>query len=220
MILETTLSFLTKSAVQCRVEGLPRKLDQEWLIILESRLFRAKSAGHCRLVSISQYWDCPLFSYWDPTGAWADKSNGVPTLDASYNCTYVEKYVRKIRARTLFTCRSKMFPCNSLRGRRKKGRERGRERGREKSTKEGKGKGVPSPLSPTPVPFSLFPYPLPLSTPATQAMGKGVLGARETRRGALIPFPFLFERLPRRLGPMGPADHFIYRLNNKTNRLC
>ena len=156
MILETSLSFLTKSAVQCRVEGLPQKLDQEWLIILESLSFQTKSAGHCRLVSISQYWDCPLFSYWDPTGAWADKSNGVPTLDASYNCMYVEKYVRKIRARTLFTCRSKMFPCNSQRGRRKKGRERGRE----KSTKEGKGKGVPSPLSPSYLlPFSLSPTP-------------------------------------------------------------
>ena len=55
MILETSLSFLTKSAVQCRVEGLPQKLDQEWLIILESLSFQTKSAGHCRLVSISQY---------------------------------------------------------------------------------------------------------------------------------------------------------------------
>ena len=55
MILETTLSFLTKSAVQRRVEGLPQKLDQEWLVILESLSFRAKSAGHCRLVSIRQY---------------------------------------------------------------------------------------------------------------------------------------------------------------------
>ena len=39
------------------------------------------------------------------------KSNGVPSLDASYNCAYVEKYVRKIRVRTLFTCRSKIAPC-------------------------------------------------------------------------------------------------------------
>ena len=30
-------------------------------------------------------------------------------------------------------------------------------------------------------------------------LGKGVLGARETWSCALIPFPFPFERLPRRL---------------------
>ena len=55
------------------------------------------------------------------------------------------------------------------------------------------------PRNRSPLPLSVLRAFISLRGRRLKGMGKGVLGARQMRGGALIPFPFPFERLPRRL---------------------